>query len=125
MILPPIRPSNKKLKLTFLYVNLLLKPNTKSGFALPKYCDWVPVNLSGIPPAVLMICPSGVRTKAEPYILSVRSPTFKNVFKLTKDITLLFNEPGDNYKSKLLSNTYKKHTKEIIMNTDAGKITKS
>ena len=42
---------------------------------------------------------------------------FKNVFKITKDITLLFNEPGDNYKSKLLSNTYKKHTKEIIMNT--------
>ena len=42
---------------------------------------------------------------------------FKDVFKTTKDISLLFNEPGDNYQSKLLSNTYKKHTKETIMNT--------
>ena len=42
---------------------------------------------------------------------------FKSAFKITKDITLLFNEPGDNYQSKLLSNTYKNHTKETIMNT--------
>ena len=42
---------------------------------------------------------------------------FKNAFKVTRDITLLFNEPGDNYHSKLLVNRYKNHTKETIMNT--------
>ena len=41
---------------------------------------------------------------------------FKAAFKVTRDITLLFNEPGDNYKSKLSSNNYTHHTKETIMN---------
>ena len=41
---------------------------------------------------------------------------FKNAFKVTRDITLLFNEPGDNYHSKLSSTTYKHHSKETIMN---------
>ena len=42
---------------------------------------------------------------------------FKNIFKITKDVSILFNEPGDNYHSKLLINKYKHHNKEIIMNT--------
>ena len=41
---------------------------------------------------------------------------FKAAFKVTRDISLLFNEPGDNYKSKLSSATYTHHTKDIIMN---------
>lgn len=42
---------------------------------------------------------------------------FKNIFKLTKDITILFNEPGDNYHSKLLVSKYQNPDKNIIMNT--------
>ena len=42
---------------------------------------------------------------------------FKNAFKITKDIKMLFNEPGDNYSSKLLNAEYTNHTKDIIMNT--------
>ena len=42
---------------------------------------------------------------------------FKNNFKVTKDISLLFNEPGDNYHSKLSSNMYTRHSKDNIMNT--------
>ena len=42
---------------------------------------------------------------------------FKNSFKVTKDISLLFNEPGDNYHSKLSSNMHSRHTKDTIINT--------
>lgn len=42
--------------------------------------------------------------------------TFKDIFKVTKDIYILFNEPGDNYQSKLTSTIYKNHTKDTIMN---------
>jgi hypothetical protein len=42
---------------------------------------------------------------------------FKQIFKITRDVKILFNEPGDYYHSKLLSNKYKHHTKETIMNT--------
>ena len=41
---------------------------------------------------------------------------FKNAFKVTKDIYILFNEPGDNYQSKLTSTVYKNHSKDTIMN---------
>ena len=43
--------------------------------------------------------------------------TFKNAFKITRDVKILFNEPGDNYQSKILSKSYSTHSKDIIMNT--------
>lgn len=42
---------------------------------------------------------------------------FKKIFTITRDIKILFNEPGDNYHSKLTTKVYTQHTKENIMNT--------
>jgi hypothetical protein len=42
---------------------------------------------------------------------------FSKIFKVTRDILILFNEPGDNFHSKLSMQRYKHHSKETIMNT--------
>lgn len=42
---------------------------------------------------------------------------FKNAFKVTRDISMLFNEPGDNFQSKITSTRFRAHSKETIMNT--------
>jgi hypothetical protein len=42
---------------------------------------------------------------------------FKAAFQATRDIGLLFNEPGDNFHSNLSPQRHGRHTKETIMNT--------
>jgi hypothetical protein len=42
---------------------------------------------------------------------------FKSAFQATRDISLLFNEPGDNFHSNLSPQRHGRHTKETIMNT--------
>jgi len=42
---------------------------------------------------------------------------FSTAFKINRDINLLFNEPGDNFKSNLSATRHGRHTKETIMNT--------
>lgn len=42
---------------------------------------------------------------------------FQQYFKVTRDISILFNEPGDNFYSRINSNRFGRHTKETIMNT--------
>jgi hypothetical protein len=42
---------------------------------------------------------------------------FKSTFQATRDISLLFNEPGDNFHSNLSPQRHGRHTKETIMNT--------
>lgn len=42
---------------------------------------------------------------------------FKAAFQATRDISLLFNEPGDNFHSNLSPQRHGRHTKETIMNT--------
>lgn len=42
---------------------------------------------------------------------------FKAAFQATRDISLLFNEPGSNFHSNLSPQRHGRHTKETIMNT--------
>ena len=42
---------------------------------------------------------------------------FKDVFMSTRDISILFNEPGNSYYSAITNARYQAHTKENIMNT--------
>lgn len=42
---------------------------------------------------------------------------FKEHFKVTRDVSLLFNEPGDNFHSRLSGIRHQNHSKETIMNT--------
>lgn len=42
---------------------------------------------------------------------------FKNCFKATRDISCLFNEPGDHFHTPVTAERYTSHTKETIMNT--------
>jgi hypothetical protein len=42
---------------------------------------------------------------------------FQRAFKITRDISILFNEPGDNFYSKVNLQRFKHHSKENIMNT--------
>ena len=42
---------------------------------------------------------------------------FKDVFMTTRDISILFNEPGNSYYSAITNARYHAHTKENIMNT--------
>lgn len=41
---------------------------------------------------------------------------FRNAFMITRDISILFNEPGDHFYSKLTNIRYNAHTKNDIMN---------
>jgi hypothetical protein len=43
--------------------------------------------------------------------------TFRDIFTNTRDISVLFNEPGDNFQSKTNGIRYNNPTKEQIMNT--------
>lgn len=43
--------------------------------------------------------------------------TFKTAFQATRDVSLLFNEPGDNFHSKVSAQRHGRHTKDTIMNT--------
>ena len=43
--------------------------------------------------------------------------TFRDIFMNTRDISVLFNEPGDCFTSRVNSKRYGAHTKENIMNT--------
>ena len=45
---------------------------------------------------------------------------FKDVFMNTRDISILFNEPGNSYYSPITNARYQTHTKENIMNTYYG-----
>ena len=57
------------------------------------------------------------RANSTPPLNLISYPTFRDVFMNTRDISVLFNEPGDTFYSNANSQRYGMHTKEHIMNT--------
>ena len=56
------------------------------------------------------------QANSTPPLNIINYSTFNDIFTNTKDISPLFNEPGDNFYSKLSNKRYGVHTKENIMN---------
>ena len=57
------------------------------------------------------------RANSTPPMNLVSYEDFKDVFMNTRDISILFNEPGNSYYSAITNARYHAHTKENIMNT--------
>ena len=83
----------------------------------------------GTPLLLTLSAPDGAYTNSQlaeeltfqanstPPLNLISYPTFRDVFINTRDISVLFNEPGDTFYSKVNSQRYGMHTKEHIMNT--------
>jgi hypothetical protein len=57
------------------------------------------------------------RANSTPPLNLISYPSFRDIFMNTRDISVLFNEPGDSFYSKANSQRYGMHTKDHIMNT--------
>jgi hypothetical protein len=87
------------------------------------------VNGSGEPLLVALAIPTGTYTDAQlaqqltaqanstPPLNLISYDDFKDIFMNTRDISVLFNEPGDNYISKTTNQHFGMHSKENIMNS--------
>jgi len=58
-----------------------------------------------------------VQTNSTPPLNLISYSIFRDIFQHTRDISVLFNEPGDTYCSPINNIRYGGHTKENIMNT--------
>ena len=58
-----------------------------------------------------------VHANSTPPLNLISYPNFRDIFMNTRDISVLFNEPGDTFLSKATNYRYGGHTKENIMNT--------
>jgi hypothetical protein len=84
---------------------------------------------SGVPLLVTLSVPDGAYNNTQlaeeltfqanntPPLNLISYPAFRDAFMNTRDISLLFNEPGNAFSSKCTSQRYGTHTKEHIMNT--------
>jgi hypothetical protein len=87
------------------------------------------VNGSGEPLLTALSVPTGTYTDAQlaqqltlqanstPPLNLISYDDFKDIFMNTRDIYVLFNEPGDNYISRTTNQQFGMHSKENIMNS--------
>jgi hypothetical protein len=83
----------------------------------------------GVPLLVTLSVPDGAYNNTQlaeeltfqanrtPPLNLISYPTFRDIFMNTRDISVLFNEPGNTFSSKCISQRYGMHTKEHIMNS--------
>lgn len=86
------------------------------------------INSSGYPFITTLSVPSGNYNNAQianeitqqanstPPLNIISYDEFRDIFKITRDISVLFNEPGDYFVSKITKKRLKRHTKIDIMN---------
>ena len=87
------------------------------------------VNAQGEPLLVTLTVPSGndtgsaltqqlnLQANSTPPLNLISYSDFKDAFMATGDLTILFNEPGDNYISRTTNQQFGTHTKEQIMSS--------
>lgn len=76
----------------------------------------VPLSASGLTDSQ-MAAELTTQANSTPPLNLISYSDFQGVFQTTRDVSVLFSEPGDNYVSPLTNQRLGQHTKEHIMNT--------